>query len=184
MTEREKALAGEWYDAAGDAELRGIMKRTQELLYRLNALPPGERAARDALLRQILGAVGRDCQVLTPFYCDYGVNIRVGDAFFMNKGCHVLDGGSVSFGNHVFVGPMCGFHTAIHPLDAERRNRALERAEPIVVEDDVWIGAQACVLPGVRIGRGAVVGAGSVVTHDVPPLTVAAGNPCRVIRSL
>ena len=102
----------------------------------------------------------------------------------MNVGCTVLDGAPVTFGNNVFVAPGCGFYTAGHPLDAERRNAGLEYALPIRVGNDVWIGAHVCVLPGVTIGDGAVIGAGSVVTRDVPPGVLAVGNPCRVVRPI
>ena len=184
MTEREKALAGEWYNPSTDLELCQMMEQVQTLLYEYNRLHPGAKEDRDVMIRKILGAVGNECCILSPFLCDYGVNIRVGNHFFMNKGCQILDGGRVTFGDHVFVGPMCGFHTAIHPFDIEQRNRGVERAEPISVGNNVWMGAQVCVLPGITIGNNAVIGAGSVVTHDIPSDVVAAGNPCRVLRKL
>ena len=184
MTDREKALSGQWYNPAADPELRQQMKRTQALLYDYNRLHPSDSEGRDALIRQILGQVGEECCILQPFLCDYGVNISVGHHFFMNKGCQILDGGRVTFGDNVFVGPMCGFHTAIHPFGVEQRNRGEERAEPIRVGNNVWIGAQVCVLPGVTIGDNSVIGAGSVVSRDIPAGVVAAGNPCRVLRKL
>lgn len=184
MTEREKCLAGEWYDAAGDPELQAIMQRTQELMYDFNHARPSEREKANALLRQALGSVGEGSVVLAPFQCDYGVNIHIGRDCFFNKGCCILDERPVEFGDHVFVGPMCGFHAAIHPTDIARRAAGIERAEPIRVGSHVWIGAQVCVLPGVSIGDCSIVGAGSVVTRDIPPRSVAVGNPCRVIRTL
>lgn len=184
MTEFEKMIAGEWYNPATDATLLSMLRQTQEMLYDYNLLRPSDTAARDALIRRLLGHTGERCQILSPFLCDYGSRTSVGDDFFMNKGCQLLDGGGIEFGNRVFVGPMCGFHTAIHPDEPERRATGLERALPIRIGDDVWIGAQVCVLPGVEIGRGSIIGAGSVVTRSVPPFCVAAGNPCRVIRQL
>ena len=108
----------------------------------------------------------------------------MGENFYANVGLTILDGAPVTFGDNVFVGPYCGFHTAGHPLDAGQRNRGLEYARPITVGDNVWFGAQCCVLPGVTIGSGSVIGAGSVVTHDIPSGVLAAGNPCRVIRAI
>ncbi|MBR1387835.1 MAG: sugar O-acetyltransferase [Alloprevotella sp.] len=184
MTEAEKLRAGDWYNPSTDPELRQVMQQAQELTYDYNLLRPHQSEERQQLIRKILGRCGTGCCILSPFHCDYGIFTEVGDNFFMNKGCQLLDGGGITFGNNVFVGPMCGFHTAIHPLDPNHRAGGEEKALSIKVEDDVWIGAQVCVLPGVTIGKGSVIGAGSVVTRSIPPYSVAAGNPCRVIRSL
>ncbi|MBR1889530.1 MAG: sugar O-acetyltransferase [Alloprevotella sp.] len=184
MTEFEKLRQGLWYNPSTSPELREIMTRVQEIVYDYNRLRPSQREERDVLIRKIVGKAGKNCQILSPFQCDYGIFIEVGDNFFMNKDCQLLDGGGISFGHNVFVGPMCGFHTAIHPLEAKHRASGEERALPIKVGNDVWIGAQVCVLPDVEIGDGCVIGAGSVVTRSIPPYSVAVGNPCRVIRSL
>jgi maltose O-acetyltransferase len=119
-----------------------------------------------------------------PFYCTYGQNIHMGDHVFLNQLCYIIDNNEVRFGNHVMVGPGVHIYTAAHLLRAEPRNQGLEVAKPIVIEDNVWLGGGAILLPGVTIGRNAVVGAGAVVTRDVPTNTVVAGNPARVIREI
>lgn len=183
-TEKMKAREGRLYDANYDAELLAERAACADLLYTFNQMPPSMAGERKAVLRRLLGRVEENFAILPPFHCDYGYNIEVGENFFMNTGCVVLDGAKVVFGDNVFVAPHCGFYTAGHPLDAERRNRGLEYAYPITVGNDVWIGGHVCVLPGVSIGEGSVIGAGSVVTKDVPPHVLAAGNPCRVIREI
>lgn len=182
-TEKEKMLRGEWYDANYDRTLLDEREHCRRLCETFNH-PERNNDERDAALHQALPRLGERTVVVPPLYCDYGYNVSTGTDCFFNYGTTFLDEAPIRFGNHVFVGPHCGFHTAIHPLDATRRNAGLERALPITVEDDVWIGAQVCVLPGVTIGRGSVIGAGSVVTRDVPPGVVAAGNPCRVMRKV
>lgn len=182
-SEKEKMLRGEWYDANHDRGLLADRARCRRLCEIFNS-PFVDEAGRDAALHQALPHLGERTTVTPPLYCDYGHHVVTGTDCFFNFGTTFLDEAPIRFGNHVFVGPHCGFHTAIHPLDAARRNAGLERALPITVEDDVWIGAQACILPGVTIGRGSVIGAGSVVTRDVPPGVVAAGNPCRVLRKI
>lgn len=183
-TEKEKARAGLLYDANYDEELLAERMACAEKLHKLNLMSPSRETERRDLLRGLLGRTPERFTILSPFYCDYGYNIEVGEDFFMNVNCVVLDGARVTFGNHVFVAPGCGFFTAGHPLDVEQRNRGLEIALPITVGDNVWIGGNVSVLPGVSIGQGSVIGAGSVVTHDIPAGVVAAGNPCRVIRKL
>lgn len=180
-SEREKALAGEWYDCL-DPGLEADRQDAKELIRlhnRADAAPD-----REAILRRLLGHIGTASIVEPPFYCAYGRNIYIGDHVFLNVLCTILDCNEVRIGDHVMVGPAVHIYTAAHHLQAEPRNRGLEVARPIVIEDDVWIGGSAVLLPGVRIGRGAVVGAGSVVTHDVPADTVAAGNPARAIREI
>lgn len=182
MTEREKALSGHWHNPAADAELRRLIDEAQDLCYQYNHLHPAKTDERDSLLRRLLGCVGRDCTVLPPFMVDYGCNISLGDHVFINKGCVMLDGAPIVFGNHIFVGPNCSFNTPIHPFNIEQRNQSLERNEAIYIADNVWIGAQVCILPGVSIGAGSIIGAGSVVTRNIPSGVVAVGNPCRVLR--
>lgn len=182
--EKEKAKAGLLYDANYDEELLAERTACAEKLHELNLMSPSREAERQELLRGLLGRTPERFTILSPFHCDYGYNIEVGEDFFMNVNCVVLDGARVTFGNHVFVAPGCGFFTAGHPLDVEQRNSGLEIALPITVGDNVWIGGNVSVLPGVSIGEGSVIGAGSVVTHDIPAGVVAAGNPCRVIRKL
>lgn len=181
MTEKEKMLAGELYISVGQ-ELSDARTRARRLCDRLNALPADAVAEREALGKELFGRVGENATVNPVFFCDYGENIRAGDNLYINYNCVILDCAPVTFGDNVFIAPNCGFYTAGHPIDASRRNALFEFAHPITVEDDVWIGGNVTVLPGVTIGRGAVIGAGSVVSRDIPPMVVAAGNPCRVLR--
>ncbi|MDO4320455.1 MAG: sugar O-acetyltransferase [Bacteroidales bacterium] len=184
MTEKEKCALGLLYDANYDAELIADRRRCKVQCHRYNSLSPDDEAARSSLMRSLLGATGRVFTIEQPFHCDYGYNIEIGENFYTNVNCVILDGAKVRFGDNVFVAPNCGFYTAGHPLDSESRNRGLEYARPITVEDNVWIGAGVSVLPGVTIGHNSVIGAGSVVNRDIPPHSLAAGNPCRVIRKI
>lgn len=184
MTEKEKMLSGEWYDAASDPELLSELYACRDRIYELNRLHPRETATRDILLRSIIGHMGRNVVILSPFFCDYGTQISIGDDTYINFNLTVLDEAPVTIGSHVFIGPGCSLLTAVHPLDAQERNKGTEKALPITIGDSVWLGGNVTVLPGVTIGEGAVVGAGSVVTRDVPPRTVVAGNPARIIRWL
>jgi maltose O-acetyltransferase len=176
-SERERMLAGELYEPA-DAELTGLRRRARELLARFNASPEPE------MLRELFGRIGEDAVIEPPFHCDYGENIAVGARVYANAGCVFLDCAAITFGDRVLLGPGVHVYAATHPLDAETRRRGLELAAPVTIGDDVWIGGAAVVLPGVSIGDCAVIGAGSVVTHDVPADVVAAGNPCRPVREL
>ena len=121
---------------------------------------------------------------MAPFWCDYGYNIEAGERLYINHNCVILDCTKVSFGRDVFIGPNCGFYTAGHPIDAKQRNAGLEYGRSIKIGDDVWIGGNVCVLPGVTIGNNVVIAAGSVVNKDIPDGVVAAGNPCRVNKRL
>lgn len=184
MTEEEKMRQGLLYDANYDEELLAERRRCKELCFEYNRLSPAREDERRALIRRLLGRTGRRFEINAPFWCDYGRNVEIGENFYANHNCIILDGAKVVFGDNVFVGPNCGFYTAGHPLDAGLRGRGLEYAKPITVGDNVWIGAGVSVLPGVTIGSGSVVGAGSVVNRDIPAGVVAAGNPCRVIRPI
>ena len=184
MTEKEKMLSGEWYDAASDPELLSELYACRDRIYELNRLHPRETATRDILLRSIIGHMGREVTILSPFFCDYGSHISIGDCTYINFNLTVLDEAPVTIGSHVFIGPGCSLLTAVHPLDAQERNKGIEKALPITIGDNVWLGGNVTVLPGVSIGEGSVIGAGSVVTRDVPPRTVVAGNPARIIRWL
>ena len=184
MTERERRDAGELYDANYDPELVRLMDRCKDACFEYNALRPSDWEAKEAKLRTIVGHLGEGVRVQAPFWCDYGTQISFGDRFYANHGLVILDAAKVTFGRDVFVGPNCGFHTAGHPLDADRRNRGLEYARPIRVGDDVWFGAGVQVLPGVTIGSNVVVAAGAIVTHDVPDDVLVGGVPARVIKPL
>ena len=184
MTEREKLERGLWYDANYDEDLCRERERANELAHRLNQASPGDAAARESLLRKLLGHVGEHVEVLSPLYVDYGRNVSIGDWSFLNHGAYLMDGAPITIGSHVFVGPNLGAYTAQHPLVAEERNLGLERALPITIEDDVWIGGDVKIMPGVTIGRGSVIGAGSVVTRDIPAGVVAMGSPCHPVRPI
>lgn len=177
MSQRDRMLAGELYDAS-DPELVRARERAKARLALYNA------EQNPAVLRDLLGRVGMDAVVEPPFYCDYGENISIGDAFYANSGCVFLDCAAIKIGDRVLLGPTVQLYAATHPTDAELRRRQLELARSISIGDDVWIGGSAIVLPGVSIGDRAVIGAGSVVTKDVPADVVAAGNPCRPLREL
>ena len=182
--EKDKRDAGLLYNAGSDLQLLAEVKRAKGLCHRYNQLEPMDFDAQKEILRELLGKVGERCVIYPPLWCDYGYNIEIGEDFIANHGFTVLDGAKVVFGDHVFVGPGCGFHTAAHPIDAELRNAWLVQNKPIHVGNNVGIGAGVQVMPGVTIGDGCVIGAGSVVTHDIPEGSVAAGNPCRVIRKV
>lgn len=184
MTEKEKGTKGFLYNPNYDQELIGEIMRCKDLCHEFNQLKPSDLSARSALLKKILGKMGKDAFIHSPFFCDYGYNISVGAGFFANHNCCILDGGKVTFGDHVFIAPNCTFTTAEHPLDVEQRNKGLEVALPITVGDNVWIGAGVTVLGGVTIGDNTVIGAGSVVTKDIPAGVIAVGVPCRVLRKI
>ncbi len=184
MTEWEKAQKGYLYDANYDPDI--IDKRTKcaDLCYEYNMCKPSDMNKQQIILHRLLGKIKGNIVVTSPFYCDYGINISVGENFYTNHNVTILDAAEVSFGDNVFIAPDCVFSTAGHPLDAAQRNQGLEIALPITVGNNVWIGTHVSVLPGVTIGNNVVIGAGSVVNRDIPDGVVAAGNPCRVIRKI
>lgn len=184
MTEKEKMQRQMLYDANNDSDLLAERTAAKELCYQFNLLRPSDEEGQRKLLLRLLGKTKGAFCVLAPFWCDYGYNIEIGENFFANHNTVILDGARVTFGDNVFVAPDCGFYTAGHPIDFERRNQGLEYAYPITVGDNVWIGAGVRVMPGVTIGSNVVIGGGSVVVKDIPSNSVAAGNPCRVIRPI
>jgi len=173
----------ELYDPM-EPELVAARRRARGVLARYNATAEEEQDERAALLRELLARVGRYAWIEPPFFCDYGSNTSVGERFYANTGCIVLDSAPVTIGDRVLFGPAVQLLAATHPVEAELRAQGLEYAAPIAIGDDAWLGGGAIVLPGVTIGDRAVVGAGAVVTRDVPADTVVAGNPARVIRPL
>ena len=181
-TEKEKMLAGELYDAL-DAELAVERLRCRTLLEALNASREADSEGRRAILVQLLGRGGESVWMQPPFYCDYGSNIHLGERVYFNFNCVVLDVCRVTVGDFTLFGPGVQIYTAGHPMDAMLR-RKVEFGKPIAIGSDCWIGGAAVICPGVSIGSGTIVGAGSVVTKDLPEKVLAVGNPCRVIRRL
>ncbi len=184
MNEKEKMLAGELYDANYNEELQKEREKAKDLCYEYNQIKPSKQEEKRKIIKQLLGNTKQDFLIEQPFMCDYGYNIEIGENFYANHNLIILDGNKVTFGDNVFIAPNCAFYTAGHPLDPEQRNKGLEYAKPIEIGDNVWIGGNVVVLPGVKIGDNCVIGAGSVVTKDVPENSVAVGNPCKVIRKL
>jgi maltose O-acetyltransferase len=181
-TEWEKMLAGELYDPL-DPELVRARDRARDLCQDLNATRERDQVARRTILKAMFGRGGESVWMQPPFFCDYGSNIRLGERVFFNFNCVVLDVCRVTIGDYTLFGPAVQVYTATHPMNAELR-RKQEFAKPIEIGSDVWVGGGAVICPGVKIGSKSVIGAGSVVTRDVPAGVFAAGNPCRVIREI
>ncbi|WP_240221527.1 sugar O-acetyltransferase [Rheinheimera hassiensis] len=182
-TEKHKMLSGDWYNPL-DKELSAERLVARKLQHQFNQSAPDDEALRKQLLKQWLSNTGKHFYAEPPFYCDYGYNIKTGTKVFFNFNCVVLDVAPVHIGNNVFFGPAVQIYTVNHPLNAAQRRTLIEQALPVTIEDDVWVGGGAILLPGVTIGKGSVVAAGSVVTKDVPAGVVAGGNPCRVIKAV
>jgi maltose O-acetyltransferase len=180
-SEKEKMLGGELYDA-DDPELVADRERARDLTDRYNRMAADDE--RDALLDELLGSRGTACTIEPPFRCDYGYNVHVGEDFYANVDCVVLDVCRVEFGRNCKLGPGVHVYTATHPLDAGERAEGLEYGKPVTVGDDVWIGGRAVVNPGVTIGDGSVVGSGAVVTDDVLDGVVVQGNPAEIVKDL
>ncbi|GBB84117.1 hypothetical protein RclHR1_10750006 [Rhizophagus clarus] len=188
LSEKEKALAGLLYSAFSE-ELTNDRLKAREILYKYNNSKPGhidseEFRERDNMIRQLFGSAGKDIFVEPPFYCDYGYNIHVGENFYCNFNCTILDSNKVTIGDRVMFGPNVSLYPATHPAQPEVRAEGPELAFPIKIGNDVWIGGGAIICPGITIGDGVTVGAGSVVTKDVPPYVVVAGNPAKIIKHL
>jgi len=180
-TEKEKMLAGELY-LPGDPEIQADWAATKQWLARVNA--PSARSppeSRDILLER-LGAMGEGSVIRPPFFCDYAYNIRLGDGVFLNYNCVLLDVVTIEIGDRTQIGPAVQIYAADHPRDARLRRQSLEFGQPVTIGCDVWIGGGAIILPGVSIGDGALIGAGSVVTRDVPGGMTVVGNPARPVR--
>jgi maltose O-acetyltransferase len=182
-TEREKMLANEPY-IANDPELEEMMLKAQTLLHTFNLSLPTESQKRREIIRSLFGSVGQKFDIRPPFYCDYGCHIYVKENLFINYDCMILDCNEVLIGSNVMFAPKVQIYTAYHPVDVEMRRVALEMAAPITIGDDVWLGGGVIVCPGVTIGNNTTIGAGSVVTKDIPANVVAVGNPCKVLRRL
>jgi maltose O-acetyltransferase len=181
-TEKQKMLASELYDPL-DPQLSQERDRCRDLCLMLNATREDQRDERQRLLAELFGRP-TDAWVQPPFFCDYGTNITMGRKVFFNFNCVVLDCAQVTIGDNVLFAPGVQIYTATHPISATERRQWLESAKPITIGSDVWVGGGAILCPGVTIGDRSVIGAGSVVTRDVPSDVIVAGNPARVLREL
>lgn len=178
-----KMLAGELYDASDD-ELLSRLMATRKKLHEFNSLNPEDIDKQKETIRSLLGSTGEKFHFNQPFRCDYGCNIHIGENFFANFNLTVLDEAVVTIGDNAFIGPNVSIYTACHPIEANHRNTLVEWAEPVKIGDNVWIGGSVTILPGVTVGNNVVIGAGSVVTYDIPDNVVAAGNPACIIRQI
>ena len=178
MDNKEKMLRGELY-LLSDETLVYERLKAKSITYEFNNTHPSETTKREAIIRKLFGNTGKNVWIEPTFQCDYGYNISVGDNFYANHNCVFLDCAPITIGDNVFIAPSVNIYTATHPLDAESRNKFLEYAKPVTIGNNVWIGGNATILPGVTIGDNVVIGAGSVVTKDIPSNVIAYGNPCK-----
>lgn len=183
MNQKERMCMGLPYRAGADG-LPESRLACKELLYRFNSCPPQEQPAVQELLKTLFGKTGERLWIEQPFHCDYGWNIELGEHFYANYNLTILDVGKVTIGKNVMCAPNVAIYTAGHPVHPQSRSSGYEYGIPVTIGDNVWIGGNAVILPGVTIGSNAVIGAGSVVTRDIPDNVIAAGNPCRVIREI
>ncbi len=184
MTEKEKCAAGMLYKPFLDKQLSAELMAAKEACFEINNTKPREGEKIKSLIKKLFGKVGENCFVTPPFFCDYGYNITVGDNFFANHNCVILDCNKVTIGNNVLIAPNVTISAATHPVSVKTRAEGLEYALPITIGDDVWIAANVSIMPGVSIGAGSIIGAGSVVTKDIPSGVIAFGCPCKVIRKI
>ena len=180
-SEKQKMLDEELY-YSGVPELKNALLYSKEMCYDYNNLRPKELDKKKEILKKLLKKVGEEVYIESPFYCDYGFNITLGDNFYANHNLVILDVCEVTFGDNVFIGPNVGIYTAGHPIDVELRNKGLEFGKKIKIGNNVWIGGSVCILPGVTIGDNVTIGGGSVVTKDIPSNVTAFGNPCKVYK--
>ncbi len=183
MNQKERMLAGlpykPWLDGLSEERLEN-----KKRVYEFNRLSPEAVEEQDRLIREILGKTGDSVHIEAPFHCDYGYNIEVGENFFANFNLTILDVSTVQIGKNAQIGPNVSIYTAGHPVHPDSRNSGYEYGIPVTIGDNVWIGGNVIILPGVTIGNNAVIGAGSVVTKDIPDSVIAAGDPCRIIREI
>ncbi|MBR3154958.1 MAG: sugar O-acetyltransferase [Lachnospiraceae bacterium] len=183
MNQKERMLAGlpykAWLDGLAEERLEN-----KKRIYKYNNLPPDAEKEQDELIRQILGKTGENVHIEAPFHCDYGYNIEVGENFFANYNLTVLDVGKVRIGKNAQIAPNVSIYTAGHPIHPDSRNSGYEYGIEVTIGDNVWIGGNVCIMPGVTVGDNVVIGAGSVVTKDIPDSVIAVGNPCRVVRAI
>lgn len=184
MTEKEKMLLGYLFDGNNDKALEVERTRCIDLCHAYNQIKPSDAQARQKLLTQLIGHLGKNAIISSPFWCDYGYNISVGDNFFSNHNVYFTDGVKITIGDNVFIGPNCCLTTAEHAIDAGQRIAGMEIAKPITIGNNVWLGAGTTVLAGVTIGDNTIIGAGSVVKKSIPSNVIAVGVPCRVLREI
>lgn len=184
MTEKEKCAEGLMYNANYDEELIRERILCKDLCQEYNGLKSSAMEARTEKMKEIIGKIKGNFLVEQPFICDYGYNIEIGENFYSNHNLVILDAAKVTFGDNVFIAPNCGFYAAGHPVNAAERNEGLEYAHPITIGNNVWIGGNVVVLPGVSIGDNTIIGAGSVVNKSIPANVIAVGNPCRVVKKI
>lgn len=182
-TEWKRMLSGEIYNATHPEFLKRL-ENTRIALWEFNSLRPDMVERQHEIIRSLLAQCGPHFHINQPFRCDYGCNISIGEDFFANFNLTILDEAAVTIGNNVFIGPNVSIYTACHPIDPDHRNTCAEWAEPVTIGNNVWIGGSVTILPGVSVGDDCVIGAGSVVTRDIPPRSVAAGNPAKVIKHI
>ncbi|MEG0366172.1 MAG: sugar O-acetyltransferase [Coprobacillus sp.] len=182
MNEKQKMLEGHLYQPYSD-ELYKDREYCKGMLFEYNHLNPLMKDDRDLILKKLLNCKGELC-IEQPFYCSYGYNIQIGLNFFSDVGLTILDKAMVTIGDNVVIGPNVNIYTSSHPFNEAQRMRGIEYAKEITIHDNVWIGGNVTILPGVKINRGTIIGAGSVVTQDIPPYVIATGNPCKVVRAI
>ena len=183
MTELEKIRKHMYYNSRAE-ELRVYCEKIKDLFFTYNQLPPSHREQRESILRQAFGKVGANPWIESPFQCDMGFMIELGDNVYINHNCMFLDCGGITVGNDVLIGPNVGIFTPEHAFDPQLRREGYEISRPVVIQDNVWIGGNVSIVGGVTIGQNSIIGAGSVVTHDIPDNVIAVGNPCRVLRDI
>lgn len=183
MTEKEKMLAGKLYSAE-DEELSALRRKARNLCWQYNQTNEDQKPLRRSILDELIGSKGKNPNIKPSFRCDYGFNISVGDNFYANYDCIILDIAPVKIGDNVMFGPRVCIYAAGHPLDPEIRAGGLEFGRPVTIGSNVWIGGNTVINPGVTIGNNVVIGSGSVVTKDIPDNVIAVGNPCRVLRPI
>lgn len=183
MNQKKRMISGKLYKVEGK-ELHEAHKKAKHLLDEFNAMKYEEWGKHKGILNDLFYAYGERNMIVPPFYCDYGENIHIGNDFFANYHCIILDVNTITIGNRVMFGPRVSLLTASHPIDKAIRSELLEYGLEITLEDDVWLGGDVTVNPGITIGEGSVIGSGSVVTKSMPPNVIAAGNPCRFIREI
>jgi acetyltransferase-like isoleucine patch superfamily enzyme len=184
MSEKEKMMQGLWYDANFDEELLQERLDAEDLCFKFNQTSPKDTKKKNEILKQLLPNMEENVTILSPFYADYGIYSTIGHDSFINHNAYLMDGGTITIGHHCFIGPNCGMYTAIHATNPDQRNAGIEKALPIKIGNNCWIGADVTILPGVTIGDNTIIGAKSCVTKDIPSNVVAVGNPCRVLREI